>query len=599
MSIIGKTVLLKGQSYKVISEFAGFNGKKFLRVKDRKGVTKLIDKDHLPQLQAVKKTVPKPAEKPDWLLSLEKDLALFNKSDKQDTDNLLNKMKKLVEQAKQQTNKVQQKVQLVKTAHTKLVHKAYNAGVISNLLVPISELRSFDNSMLKNIIKSYKIVPDFEAPADGYIATLVHENPLKEDMIKFRVNSAELAKSILKKTLEEHPFKCSMNIKVVLEDLAGKEITAHFWSTEKKGMPEIVSNSSQTGKAYNRMFDKCEKRLEQFLQNGSGWHVKKIESMYINIYKYNPVSPKSYIELPYWLRMKQACINVKNKDSECFRWAILSGFFPVKAHTDRVTSYASKFNKLNWKGITFPTPLDARMYTKFESNNPECGINVFILDGEYKISPFYISKKDDKNIKNLLVVSQTVLTEIVVDGEKQFEEQNNYHYVWIKNFNAIQNKDGYHKKFYCYNCLTGFSSEARLEEHKKIKCYDFKCAVAKLPKKEDSIIKFKKIYRQMKKAVAFIADFEALTVPVANGKEYQNHKACAYGYVVVSDYPELCRPYRSFCGEDAVYKFLKAILDDYDELMPIIKRKLDIIMTPEQKIEFKNALDCHICGLPL
>jgi hypothetical protein len=135
----------------------------------------------------------------------------------------------------------------------------------------------------------------------------------------------------------------------------------------------------------------------------------------------------------------------------------------------------------------------------------------------------------------------------------------------------------------------------KLEEHKKMKCYEFDCAKAVLPKPEDAIIKFKNIHKQMRKPVVVYADFEALTVPVEKGREYQNHKACSYGFTFVSQYPELCRDYVSFCGEDAVFKFLKALMNEYDTIIPILKQNVPIIITPQQEIEFKNAKNCHIC----
>ena len=43
----------------------------------------------------------------------------------------------------------------------------------------------------------------------------------------------------------------------------------------------------------------------------------------------------SYIVLPKYIKDKKTCINVKNKDDNCFRWALSSARFPVDNHTDR------------------------------------------------------------------------------------------------------------------------------------------------------------------------------------------------------------------------------------------------------------------------
>ena len=56
-----------------------------------------------------------------------------------------------------------------------------------------------------------------------------------------------------------------------------------------------------------------------WINNGSGWNVKSIESQYINSSTYIPLSGSCYMDLPAELRSpRKGLINIKNKDKKCF-----------------------------------------------------------------------------------------------------------------------------------------------------------------------------------------------------------------------------------------------------------------------------------------
>lgn len=62
----------------------------------------------------------------------------------------------------------------------------------------------------------------------------------------------------------------------------------------------------------------------------------------------------SYIPLPLFIQKKKACVNVQNKDNECFKWAILSALNPVENNANRVSKYKERENKLMFNNINFP-----------------------------------------------------------------------------------------------------------------------------------------------------------------------------------------------------------------------------------------------------
>ena len=56
-----------------------------------------------------------------------------------------------------------------------------------------------------------------------------------------------------------------------------------------------------------------------WINNRSGWIIELIESQYINISTYRPLSGSSYKHLPVELRSpRKGLINIKNKDKKRF-----------------------------------------------------------------------------------------------------------------------------------------------------------------------------------------------------------------------------------------------------------------------------------------
>ena len=59
--------------------------------------------------------------------------------------------------------------------------------------------------------------------------------------------------------------------------------------------------------------------IDVWINNGSGWTVESIESQYISISTYRPLSGSSYMDLPVELRSsRKGLINIKKKISKMF-----------------------------------------------------------------------------------------------------------------------------------------------------------------------------------------------------------------------------------------------------------------------------------------
>ena len=78
--------------------------------------------------------------------------------------------------------------------------------------------------------------------------------------------------------------------------------------------------------------------IDVWINNGSGWNVESIESQYINISTYRPLSVNSYMDLPVELRNpRKGLINIKNKDQKTFLWCYVRHTNPSKEYLERIT----------------------------------------------------------------------------------------------------------------------------------------------------------------------------------------------------------------------------------------------------------------------
>ena len=94
-------------------------------------------------------------------------------------------------------------------------------------------------------------------------------------------------------------------------------------------------------------------RIDNWINEGSGWIVELIQSQCIKISTDRPLSGSSYVQLPVELRSsKKGLINIKNNDQKCFLWCHVRHINPVKIHPERITREDKKVaNDLNYDRI--------------------------------------------------------------------------------------------------------------------------------------------------------------------------------------------------------------------------------------------------------
>ena len=170
---------------------------------------------------------------------------------------------------------------------------------------------------------------------------------------------------------------------------------------------------------------------------------------------------------------------------------------------------------------------------------------------------------------------------LLVDDDKS-------HYVYIKDFNTFmfhktKNKN---KKWFCKSCLQCFSKENVLIKHKE-DCLSINGKQS--VQLEEGIIEFQNYFKQIPVPFKIYADFECNLKSVdgyegSYTKKYQDHVPCSFAYKVVCINDRFSKPIVVFRSENAAYKFIKAVLKEYEYCKKVMKKHFskNLIMSKEE-----------------
>ena len=475
--------------------------------------------------------------------------------------------------------------------------------IISKVPEPIKKtVNERVNSLKERVNRIFKRYDNLLTPRE-------HKTAIKGYFKTFRVNGVDgmdektFMRSVKPRVINLIKSKGSIKVKLILtvrftkENPATGKIDINVYSFASK--MEIVTEATDLSDLYNTMTSRIFELIQNFNNRGSGWQFDRVEHLDININPYNPLSASSYIELPGNLAEKKAIINVKNEnDNECFKWAVTSAVFPAKEHGERLSKQMRKDSeKFDWTGIEFPVSL--KQIDKFEKQN-NYAINVFGYEGV--VYPLRISKKKDQVINLLLIAN---------------EETN--HFCWIKNMSRLLSSginNHQHKRHFCYRCLNSFKSEKSLNKHTEY-CQNNEEVKIEMPMIKDDegkflgpeYIYFKNHYKKQRVPFVVYADFECFTEKIDtcqpdDGKsftnQYQKHSPSGFSYLIKCFDDNLFSPklvkYTAESPDDNIPRlFIESLEKDIKEIYNKFKKPKKMVMTREDRINYKKATHCHIC----
>ena len=85
---------------------------------------------------------------------------------------------------------------------------------------------------------------------------------------------------------------------------------------------------------------------------------------------------------------------------------------------------------------------------------------------------------------------------------------------------------------------------------------------------------------------------------VLTQKKYHDHAPCSFAYKIVCIDDKFSKPIIVYRCQNAAYKFIKAILEEYKYCTKIMKKHFNknLIMSEEEEHLFQQSNSCWICG---
>ena len=175
---------------------------------------------------------------------------------------------------------------------------------------------------------------------------------------------------------------------------------------------EIV-NGTETSDAINELFKSFFRRYLEGIETkmkGSSFIFERVDLLHYHFHKISLNRAGSYIDSPEWLKATGGTINPKNKNNECFKYAITAALNHEKIgkSPQRITKIKPFIDTYNWKDIKFPS--QSNDWIKFEQNNRTIALNILYAPYNTKqIRPAYVSKHNknrDNQVNKMITDNQ-------------------------------------------------------------------------------------------------------------------------------------------------------------------------------------------------
>ncbi|XP_049769187.1 uncharacterized protein LOC126106833 [Schistocerca cancellata] len=398
---------------------------------------------------------------------------------------------------------------------------------------------------------------------------------------------------------------------------------------------EILPSEIDSDWYSTKIEKKLLKKLEAFQQRDSGWALRDIVKLRVNVNENRGFHGGRYRKLPKVIANKNAVINVRSKDNACFKWAILAGLYPVNIHPERASAYVSHANKLNFDNIPFPTEL--KHVHIFEKQNENVSVNVYgiqysdyqwmvVSDGDdddddddddeveeeeekerkkqrgrcgrnkkgknFQVVPLHVTKYHREKHVNLLML--------------QVKNTDIYHFYYIKNLSRLAHYSiTRHNKsiVVCHRCLCYFHSKEKLDVH-LTDCVQFKPVSSVMPSGDKQYVKFSNFRSKLKLPFIIYADTECMLEPVAtcsrsiNSNQVHLHTPFSIAYYIHCTYNDEYSEFKLYRGRDCMDWFTQQLYAIADIVNGFLARNKEMIINAEEELAFRSARNCHICEKP-
>ena len=264
--------------------------------------------------------------------------------------------------------------------------------------------------------------------------------------------------------------------------------------------------SSDTDEVIEDLFKSLLQRYQEGLEEkmkGSEFVFDGVNALYYDLNKISLDRGGSHIKSPEWLSAKKATVNPQNKKhGKCFQCALT-----VALNYEIINNNHQRISEIEPE-IDFPST--GKDWKKFESNNKSIALNIlYVPHNTEKICHAYNSKY------NLTPENQVILL-MITDGKK-------WHYVAVTSLSKLLRgiTSNHNGDFYCLDCFRAYTTENKLESHKKV-CENHDYCCVEMPNEDNKILKYSHREKCMKALFIIYADLESLLEKMETC--YNNHQ---------------------------------------------------------------------------
>ena len=179
-----------------------------------------------------------------------------------------------------------------------------------------------------------------------------------------------------------------------------------------------------------------------------------------------------------------------------------------------------------------------------------------------------------------------------------------WHYLAVKKFSALlrgitSNHNGY---FYCLNCFRVYTTENKLESHKKL-CENHDYCCVEMPNEDNNILQYNHGEKSMRAPFSIYADLESSlenlstcydSLERSSTTKINKHTPSGYSLFTHCSFNKAENKLDYYRGEDCMKKFFKDLREHATKIINYEKKEMIPLTKKEEKNHNKQKV-CYIC----
>ncbi len=170
---------------------------------------------------------------------------------------------------------------------------------------------------------------------------------------KFKTNFIEELKDYLKQHRGVKVYLV-LTISYLSQEIPEREAWIFYLGSEAQS----IHTEGQIAESTKIIFNQILTKNDHLVRTKTGLVIEQIHWASIFLSKFAPLSGESFQELPKFLKLKRAIINVQNADNRCFGYSILAYLHLPKRNPHLAINYNKFFQLHGLDQITYPVEIE-------------------------------------------------------------------------------------------------------------------------------------------------------------------------------------------------------------------------------------------------